>query len=702
MRRMEYELKGLTCADCANKIEKEINKLESINSAQLVFATQKLKLQIADEAGPEDMNSSIKKIVKDIEPEVEILSGGTAQYKETVAEILKNFRYDLLKLALGLVLFVSGLVLELPLGLELVLLLAAYLVSGADILLKAARNITKGRVFDENFLMCIATIGALAVGQYPEAAAVMLFFKAGTLLEDLAVHNSRKSIKSLLELRPENANLITGNGIISTDPAQVVPGDMVLIKPGERVPLDCIVTEGNSLMDTSALTGEPVPRAVEPGDAILGGYVNINGLITARAEKTLEQSAVSRILDLVQNAMSKKARVENFITKFAVYYTPAVVVLALLTGLLPPIITGSMDFRTWLYRALIFLVISCPCALVVSIPLTFFAGIGKASAEGILVKGSSYLEALNKVETVVFDKTGTLTRGVFKVMKTEAKNGDAEALLKYAALAEAHSSHPIARSIIEAYGKQPDTSDIASYEEIPGHGVKALYGTETILAGNARLLAGEGIQTDETSGNGSTVIHVAVSGEYLGFLTVSDMIKEDAARTISGLKAAGIKKTVMLTGDESLAAEAVAGTLKIDSVYSGLLPHQKVEILEDLKSQAAGNLIFVGDGINDAPVLARADIGVSMGALGSDAAIEASDIVLMTDEPSKLVKALKIAGMTRGIAFQNIVFAIGVKVLVLLLGTTGLATLWEAVFADVGVTLIAVFNALRIVRKKFN
>ena len=452
MRKMEYELRGLNCADCALKIEKEIAGLDGIDSAQLVFATQKLKLQIDDTAAIDELGITVKKIVSDLEPAVEVLTADSRHYGEKAIDMLRYFKFDLLKLAAGLVLFACGVLVKSAAGVELALLMLAYIVTGADILIHAVRNIIKGRVFDENFLMSIATIGAIAVGQYPEAAAVMLFFKTGTLLQDLAVHKSRKSIKSLLELRPENANLKTENGIIPVDPALVKPGDIVLIRPGERVPLDSVILEGNSLMDTSTLTGEPVPRAVKTGDTVLGGFININGLITAEAVKTLEQSAVSRILDLVQNAAAKKARMENFITKFAAYYTPAVVISALLTAMIPPLVTGSMDFSTWIYRALIFLVISCPCALVVSIPLTFFAGIGKASAGGILVKGSSYLEALNSIETVVFDKTGTLTIGVFKVISIQSTNSDPDALLECTAIAEAHSSHPIARSIIEAYG----------------------------------------------------------------------------------------------------------------------------------------------------------------------------------------------------------------------------------------------------------
>ena len=701
MRKMEYELRGLNCADCAIKIEKEIARLDGIDSAQLVFATQKLKLQIDDAAAIDELGVTVKKIVGDLEPSVEVLTSNTHSYGEKAIDILRHFKRDLLKLAAGLLLFVCGLAFNLPASVELAFLMLAYIVTGVDILLHAARNIIKGRVFDENFLMSIATIGAIAVGQYPEAAAVMLFFKTGTLLQDLAVHNSRKSIKSLLELRPETANLKTENGIVPTDPALIKPGDIVVIRPGERVPLDSVVLEGNSLMDTSALTGESVPRAVKAGDSVLGGFININGLITAEAVKTLEESAVSRILDLVQNAAAKKAHMENFITKFAVYYTPAVVISALLTALIPPLVTGSMDFGVWIYRALIFLVISCPCALVVSIPLTFFAGIGKASAGGILVKGSSYLEALNSVEAVVFDKTGTLTKGVFQVISIESKDNEPEMLLKYAALAEAHSSHPIARSIIEAYGKQPDSAGITSYEEISGYGVKVMANGLLILAGNAKLMENEGIALESMPKNSGTVVHVAVDGKYRGFIIVSDIIKEDSYTAISDLRHLGINNIIMLTGDERSTAEAVAGELKLDAVYSGLLPHQKVEIMEKIKSDAKGRLVFVGDGINDAPVLAMADIGVSMGALGSEAAIEASDIVLMTDEPSKLAKAVKIARMTRVIAIQNIVFAIGVKLLILLLGTTGLATMWEAVFADVGVTLIAVFNALRIVKKKF-
>lgn len=698
MRELVYELKGLSCANCAMKIEEHLNRLDGVDSAQVVFATQKLNIKVEDGVLPDEIVTAVKKIVGNVEPGVKVLGISTKSHSVNALSDSGYLRKDIIILASGMVLFAAGLFFITFPPLRLCLLMLSYLITGADVLANAVRNISRGRVFDENFLMGIATIGAMATGQYPEAAAVMLFYKTGMLLQNIAVNNSRKSISSLMDLRPEYANLVTEDGVTRADPGDIRPGETVLIKPGERVPLDCTVTEGDSFVDTSALTGEAVPRGVKPGDRLFAGYINKNGLITAEVTNTLEQSAVSRILDLVQNAASKKAKVENFITKFAAYYTPAVVISALLTALLPPLASGSMDFKTWIYRALIFLVIACPCALVVSIPLTYFAGIGKASSKGILVKGSNCLEAINNVNTVVFDKTGTLTKGIFKVTGTEAKDCTSSELLEYAALAEAHSSHPVARSIIEAYGKEIDEAYIKQYEEIPGCGVKASTADETIIAGNLKLLQAEGVTPDHTPDEPGTIVHIAVNGRYSGYILVSDMIKSDAAAAVAELRQNGISRIAMLTGDVRETAEATAKALKLDEVHFGLLPHQKVEILEKIKSETKGGVIFAGDGINDAPVLAGADIGVSMGALGSDAAIEASDIVLMTDEPSKLVEAVKIARKTRLIASQNIAVAIGVKLLVLLLGSTGHATMWEAVFADVGVTLLAIFNALRIIR----
>lgn len=698
MREMVYELKGLSCAHCAAKIEEDVGRLDGVDSAQVSFAVQKLNISLKDEADRELVSSEVRKAVHFTEPHVEVIDIKAADAGKTKPAASPGLKKDILLLASGILLFAVGLALGRYPVAGLVLLLGAWLTAGADVLWSAARNIVKGRVFDENFLMSIATAGAIATGQYTEAAAVMLFYKLGMIFEDLAVNRSRRSVKALLELKPDYANVITDGSIVRKDPAEVAVGDLLLVKPGERIPLDGRIVEGDSYIDTSALTGESVPRRVEAGDRVFGGCINKTGLLRLAVVNTFEDSEVSRILELVQNAVSKKARIENFITRFAVYYTPAVVLSAVLVAVLPPLLSGGFDFKTWLYRALIFLVVSCPCALVVSIPLTYFAGIGKASSRGILVKGGNYLDVLSKANAVVFDKTGTLTRGVFSVTGVDAIGVTPERLLEYAALAEANSSHPIALSIMEALRGNVDPASIESVEEFAGRGVMAKTAEGVILAGSLDFLRSCGIEAHELPGKTGTAVYVAVDDRFLGKITVSDSLKPDAVKAVESLRQAGIKNICMLTGDSGEAALQVAGELKLDSVCANLLPHQKLEELESMKSRIEGRLIYVGDGINDAPVLARADAGVSMGALGSDAAIEASDIVLMTDEPSRLAEAVRIARKTRRIAMQNIILALTVKVAVLALGTTGNADMWEAVFADVGVTLLAVFNALRILR----
>lgn len=627
-------------------------------------------------------------------------------------------RKEIIVLIAGAVLFGAGITLNLPFYYELLLFGSSYIITGGDILLKAFKNITKGRIFDENFLMGIATLGAFAIHEFPEAAAVMLFFKAGELIEDIAVDSSKKSIKSLMDIRPEYANLSTPGGLMKVNPADVDIGDVIVVKPGERVPLDGTVLAGESYIDASALTGESVPRPVNPGGTILSGSINTSSSLTVKVTKNFAQSTVSRILELVQSAAAKKAPVESFITKFARYYTPFVVIAALLIAVIPPVIQADHDFGKWAYRALIFLVISCPCAFVISVPLSFFGGIGGASKKGILVKGSNYLEALNNIDTVVFDKTGTLTKGVFKVNEIVAENGfSKEDVLELAAIAEIHSNHPIAKSILESYGKDINMEEVEAYEEIGGHGVRAVTGGREIFAGNARLLHSIGFTGHDDSRVQGSVVHVVVDNVYAGCIVISDSVKEDSAKTVSELKMFGVSNIIMLTGDNRHAAENVGKALGVDKVYSELLPHQKVEqlekIQESIKSKTANGrkklltgmpgtskpgVLFAGDGINDAPVIARADIGVAMGALGSDAAIEASDIVLMTDEPSKLVEAINVARKTRKIVWQNILFAFAVKLIVLALGAGGLTTMWKAVFADVGVTLIAVLNSLRAVK----
>ncbi|SHJ46303.1 Cd2+/Zn2+-exporting ATPase [Anaerocolumna jejuensis DSM 15929] len=583
--------------------------------------------------------------------------------------------------------------------LQLTFYLASLLIVGGDVILKAVKNIIKGKVFDENFLMSIATIGAFFIGQYPEGVAVMLFYQVGELFQDYAVNKSRKSIAGLMDIRPDYANIKKGDEIVRIDPDEVQIGDIIVIKAGERVPLDGKVLEGTSMLDTSALTGESVPRSVETGDEILSGCININGLITAEVTKEYGESTVSKILDLVENASNKKSNSEQFITKFARYYTPIVVIVAVLLAVIPPLVIKDAAFRDWLYRALSFLVVSCPCALVISVPLSFFGGIGGASKKGVLVKGSNYLEALAKAEIVVFDKTGTLTKGVFNVQEIHPSEITENELLEIAAYAESYSNHPISLSLQQAYGKEINNARISEVEEISGHGVTASIDGKKVAAGNAKLMKKMNISYFEGEIIG-TAVHVAIDGKYAGYILISDEIKPDSLQAIKTLKKNHIRKTVMLTGDNKAVAEKIANSLEIDKVYSELLPVDKVDRLEELFSEKSenGKLVFVGDGMNDAPVLARADIGIAMGGLGSDAAIEAADVVLMTDEPSKLVTAIKISKKTLRIAQENMIFAIGVKILVLLLSALGIATMWAAVFADVGVTIIAIINSFRALR----
>ena len=581
------------------------------------------------------------------------------------------------------------------------LFFTAYLVAGGDVVKKAFRNILHGQVFDENFLMSIATIGAFFVGEYPEGVAVMLFYQIGELFQSYAVGKSRKSIASLMQIRPDSANLITDGTISEVSPEKVHIGDFILVKPGEKIPLDGLITEGTSSLDTAALTGEALPREVAPGDSAVSGCINLNGTLTIRVTKEFGDSTVKKILDMVENASSKKAKAENFISKFARYYTPVVVVLALLLAVLPPLIL-SEPFGEWIYRALNFLVVSCPCALVISIPLGFFGGIGGAAKQGILMKGSNYLEALATADTFVFDKTGTLTKGNFKVTDIFSEQYAKEELLMLAALTESHSSHPIALSIREAYteltGKEPDSTSgtLTDVKELAGFGICATVHGHEVLIGREKLLKEQNISCPEPTGAGTSVC-VAVDGSFAGIIFIEDEIKPDSASSIKELRKLGIKKQVLLTGDKKETGEALANKLQLDAAYTDLLPADKVSHLEALlEKQASGHtLAYVGDGINDAPVLARADIGIAMGGLGSDAAIEAADIVIMTDEPKKLTTAIRIARYTLNIVHQNVVFAIGIKVLVLILSALGISNMWWAVFADVGVCVIAILNSMR-------
>ena len=585
--------------------------------------------------------------------------------------------------------------------LQIALFIISYIIVGGDVVKRAVKNIFKGQVFDENFLMSIATIGAFFIGEYPEGVAVMLFYQVGELFQSYAVGKSRKSIASLMDIRPDYANVKKGDELVKVDPDEVQIGDIIVIKAGEKIPLDGKVIEGSSMIDTSALTGESVPREVEVGSDILSGCININGVITAEVTKEFGESTVSKILDLVENASSKKSNSEQFITKFARYYTPVVVIIAVFLAIIPPLVIDGATFSDWIYRALAFLVVSCPCALVISIPLSFFGGIGGASKKGVLVKGSNYLEALAETEIVVFDKTGTLTKGVFNVQEIHPEGVSKEELLELTAHAESYSNHPISLSLKRAYSKEIDNGRISDVEEISGHGVIATVDGKKVMAGNIKLMKMMDIPYFKGELIG-TIVHVAVNNKYIGYIVIADEVKEDSAQAIKELKAANIKQTVMLTGDNKSIGSKVAKELGLDKVYAELLPADKVEKLEELFSQKSkkGKLAFVGDGINDAPVLARADIGIAMGGLGSDAAIEAADVVIMTDEPSKIATAMKISKKTLKIAHQNIVFAIGLKIIVLILSAFGIATMWTAIFADVGVTIIAVLNAFRALNVK--
>lgn len=604
------------------------------------------------------------------------------------------------RLVLSSIFFTAALIINVEI-LKIIFFVVSYLFAGYDVVNNAFRNILRGDVFDENFLMAVASLGAFAIGEAPEGVAVMLFYQIGELFQSYAVGQSRKSITSLMNIRPDYANVKTEDGLEVMDPEDVKIGDIIVIKPGEKVPLDGIVIEGSSMLDTSALTGESVPREIIAGSDLLSGCININGLVTARVTKEFEESTVSKILDLVENAGSKKSKSEQFITKFARYYTPTVVIIAALLAVVPPLIIKEATFSQWIYRALSFLVVSCPCALVISVPLSFFGGIGGASKKGILVKGSNYLEALANTEIVVFDKTGTLTKGVFNVQEIHPEGISEQELLELTAYAENYSNHPISSSLKRAYKKEINAERVSNVEEIPGHGVSAVVDSKKVSAGNVKLMEKMGIEYNKNEFSG-TVVHVVVENNYAGLIVIADEVKEDSKNAIKKLKNINIKQIVMLTGDTLRAGEKAARELGLDKVYAELLPADKVEKVEELLTEKSpkGRLAFVGDGINDAPVLARADIGIAMGGLGSDAAIEAADIVIMTDEPSKIATAIKISQKTLKIASQNIIFAIGIKLLILLLSAMGYATMWAAVFADVGVAVIAILNSFRALNVK--
>jgi Cd2+/Zn2+-exporting ATPase len=712
--KREYILDKLCCPKCAAKIEKHVAALEGVSRALVDFPVQKLTIEARNAGQWDDIMTRTGGIIKQLEPGIQlrepVLFPGreAAKGKEDSVPVKTWLRR--LSLALGMALFALGMVFDyvpsgalpvaLPPFMRLAVFLASYILVGGEVLIKAVKNITRGEIFDENFLMGIATIGAFAIGEYPEGAAVMIFYQIGEAFQNYAVGRSRGSISALMDLRPDYANLKTAAGLQRVSPETVGVGDLIVVKPGEKIPLDGVVAEGFSALDTSALTGESLPRDVEKGGAVLSGSINKSGLLTIQVSKVFGESTVSKILNLVQNAGSKKSLTENFITKFSRYYTPVVVFSAAALAILPPLLIPGAAFAEWINRALVFLVVSCPCALVISIPLSFFGGIGGASRNGILIKGSNYLEALANVDTVVFDKTGTLTKGVFGVTKiVPAGKLREEKLLYYAAHAEAHSGHPIALSVIKAWGRDIDAGTIGGYEEIAGKGVSVRIGKDAVLAGNAKLLESANIAVPPVEDLG-TLVYLAVNGAYAGYIVISDEIKADSGQAVEDLRKIGVKRIAMLTGDSKAVGESIAKQIGLDTVYAELLPHQKVEYLEVLEQNKSGSgkLVFVGDGINDAPVLARSDVGIAMGGVGSDAAIEAADLVLMTDEPSKIADAIRIARKTRNIVWQNIIFALSVKGLILVMGALGMATMWEAVFGDVGVALIAVLNAMRVMK----
>ena len=715
-KQFKFDIIGLDCANCANKIERKINDTENIKEAIVDFLNKKI-IVISNEGNEENLLTILQKIVDSVEENVKVsfISNNVYSNKSNLHILNSNKESNeiIKKIIIGSLLFITGFLISKNNNLlRFIIFFVSYIVIGGDVLITAFKNIKKGQVFDENFLMSIATIGAFLIGEYPEAVAVMLFYQLGEFFQNMAVYKSRNSIVDLMNIKPDYANLKVNNSIEKVSPESVKIGDLIIVKPGEKVPLDGKIIEGNSTFDTSTLTGESIPRDIISGDEVLSGYINISSLITIKVSKPFYESTISKILDLVENATSKKSKTEQFITKFARYYTPSVVIIALIIAFIPPFIVQNTTFSEWFYRALVFLVISCPCALVISIPLGFFGGIGSASKHGILIKGANYLEALNNVDTIVMDKTGTLTKGIFKVTEINLSNNLKEnftknKLLKYVAHAESFSNHPIAKSIVNEYEKDGNIIDkniLTDFKEISGYGVKVKIEEDNIVVGNLQLMKLENILLDEKESLGTTV-YIGINGNYIGNILIADEIKEDSASAIINMKDNGIKNITMLTGDTKNIGESIAKKLNIDKVYAELLPHQKVEKLEDIFKENNNNknkIAFVGDGINDAPVLARADIGIAMGGLGSDAAIEAADIVIMNDEPSKIVTSIKIAKNTRKIVWQNITFTLIIKIIVLILGAGGIASIWEAVFADVGVALLAILNATRIIKKKFD
>lgn len=724
MTRVEVTMGGLNCANCAGIIEEKVKARKEIDRANLNFINKKLTVDIGDGYDQDQVVDQLISIIDDTEPGLDIslkLAGRTVTAEDFRAGLSDQTDKDHIGddkserghehkesnsfLIAAIILYAVAMIgnrLGLPYPAYLAFLAAAYILSGKDVILAAVRNIIKGNALDENFLMTVATSGAAAIGEYPEAVGVMLFYGVGEALEELAVGRSRRNIEALMDIAPQVANLIVDGQVVEVRPEEVKVGDRLLVKVGERVPLDGLIVKGQSRLDTSAITGESVLRSAREGDEVLSGVINKEALIEVEVTKLYQDSTVARILDMVENASANKSNTENFISVFAKYYTPIVVGLAIAIMLLPPLV-GGQDFKTWLYRGLIFLVVSCPCALVLSIPLTYFSGIGLASSKGILVKGSNYLDALISLKTIVFDKTGTLTEGVFKVININRAEGvDEKDLMVYACIAESSSNHPIAKSILAwcqeaGLARDLDKTSLTSYQEIPAQGIKLVYQGQEILAGNARLMEAENIDYREVK-NSSTKVYIAVDSIYKGCVEIADQLRPGIKAALADLKGLGVENLVMLTGDSEDVAKELSDDLGLTGYKANLLPNQKVEIVEDLMKDMPdqAKLAFIGDGINDAPVIARADVGLSMGGIGSDAAIEASDIVIMTDEMAKLPTAIRISRMTKKIAWQNIILAIGIKILVMVLGTLGIANMWMAIFADVGVAILAVINSLRI------
>ncbi len=704
LKTQQIQVGGMDCASCAVKIETALKRLSGVAEVSVSVATERLTISYNPEylTAAEIQNQLVSLGYRAIAPTPK-LQGEPHNHDHGSGEF--DLQAEIIPVLFVVALLAGGMIFgeflrNTPYGWgEYAILIPAYLVSGSTVLKAAGRNILRGQFFDENFLMTIATLGAIAIHELPEAVAVMLFYRIGELFQEYSVGRSRRSIKALLAVRPDTAHLQVEGSSQDVAPETVAVGDIILVKPGEKIPLDGEVLVGNSQLDTSALTGESVPRLVNVGGTVLAGMINQTGILTLRVTKLFGESAIAKILDLVENATSKKAATEKFITRFARYYTPIVVALSLLIALLPPLLIPGATHQVWVYRALILLVISCPCGLVISIPLGYFGGVGGAAKRGILVKGSTFLDALTTVKTVVFDKTGTLTQGVFKVTQIVPKNGFSESeLITLAAKAEFHSNHPIAQSIREAYGQRINDREVTDYEEIAGHGIRAKVNQQILLVGSDRLLHREQIAPDPCAASG-TIVHLAVDQRYAGYILIADEIKQDAPQAIRDLKRLGIEQIVMLTGDNEGVAQDVAQQLGLDAYVAELLPEGKVEAIERILHRSGqGKVVFVGDGINDAPVIARADIGMAMGGLGSDAAIETADVVIMTDAPSKVAEAIQVAQKTRKIVLQNIALAMGVKALFILLGIMGIATLWEAVFADVGVALLAILNATRAIK----